>query len=175
LSFYKKTVNKICGAFEIFAVLCLAAMVVAVLVQVTGRYVFSSTPAWTEEMARQFMIVFSFIGISIGVRDKIHIGLTFVVDSLDNKIRLPIEILGKFLVIILGIMMSVNMGLLFSTLRYNRLPGTGIPILVIYVFPTAIGILLAFIAAYQIYDHFKLGTDEEQARQEEIANGEASV
>jgi TRAP-type C4-dicarboxylate transport system permease small subunit len=172
LNLYKKIVNGICGAFEFFAVLCLAAMVVSVFVQVTGRYVFSKSPAWTEEMARVFMIIFSFIGIAIGVRDKIHIGLTVVVDSLNRKIRLPIEIFSKLLVILLGIMMSVNMGLLFRMLQYNRLPGTGLPILVIYAFPTAIGVLLALIAAYQIYDHFRFGTDEEQALAKEAATAE---
>jgi len=169
LKLYKKIVNGICGAFEFFAVLCLAAMVVVVFVQVFGRYVLSNTPRWSEEMARQFMIVFSFIGLAIGVRDKIHIGLTIVVDNFGRKIRLPIEILGKLLIMTLGIMISVNMGLLFTMLRYNRLPGTGMPILVIYAFPTAMGIIVALMAAYQIYDHFRYGTDEEQARLQEAS------
>jgi len=175
LKLYKKIVNGICHAFELFAVACLAAMVVAVLVQVVGRYVFSNTPRWSEEMARQFMIVFSFIGIAIGVRDKIHIGLTVVADSFKGNVKLAIEILGKVLVIMLGIMISVNMGLLFSRLKYNRLPGTGIPIVVIYAFPAAIGILVALMAIYQVYDHFKYGTDEEQAKQKEQTQQTAIV
>jgi len=150
-----------CDVFEYIAVLCLAAMVVVVLIQVTGRYVFSKTPGWSEEMARVFMIIFSFIGIAIGVRDKIHIAMSVVVDILLKKIRLPIEIFGKLLIMTLGVMMSVNMGRLFSMLQYNRLPGTGIPILWIYIFPTAVGVLMALLAVYQIYDHFKSGTDEQ--------------
>ena len=169
---YKKIVNGICEAFELFAVICLAAMVIAVLIQVVGRYIFSTTPRWSEEIARQFMIIFSFIGIAIGVRDKIHIGLTVIVDSFKRSIKLPIEIFGKTLTIVLGVMISVNMGLLFSKLKYNRLPGTGIPIVVIYAFPTVIGILVVFMAAYQVYDHFKYGTDEEQAKQKEQAQKE---
>ena len=141
--------------------LCLVAMVVVVLIQVTGRYVFSKTPGWSEEMARVFMIIFSFIGIAIGVRDKIHIAMSVVVDVLLKKIRLPIEIFGKMLILTLGVMMSVNMGRLFSMLQYNRLPGTGIPILWIYIFPTVVGVLTALLALYQIYDHFKYGTDEQ--------------
>jgi TRAP-type C4-dicarboxylate transport system permease small subunit len=112
------------------------------------------------------MTIFCFIGIAIGVRDKKHIALTIIADTLFKKIKLPIEILGKFLIFILGLMISVNMGLLFSRLRYNILPGTGIPIVWIYSFPTAIGVLVALIALYQIYDHFKYGTDEKQ--QEEL-------
>jgi len=163
---YKKIVNGMCTVFELFAALCLAAMVIAVLVQVVGRYVFSHSPSWSEEIARQLMIIFSFIGIAIGVRDKIHIGLTIVVDNLKRGIRLCIETFGKVLTIILGVMISVNMGLLFSRLKYNRLPGTGIPIIIIYIFPTVVGILIALTAIYQIYDHIKCGTDEEQLPKE---------
>ena len=169
MNLYKKIVNWVCHAFELFAVVCLAAMVVVVLIQVTGRYIFSVTPRWSEEMARQFMIIFSFIGIAIGVRDKIHIGLTIIVDSMKREIRLPIEVFSKLLIMLLGTMISLNMGLLFSRLKYNRLPGTGLPILIIYAFPTAIGILIALLAAYQIFDHFKYGTDEEQAKLNEVA------
>ena len=162
MNIYKKIVNGICSIFEYFALFCLVGMVFAVSVQVTGRYIFSNSPGWTEEIARQFMIIFSFIGIAIGVRDKIHIALTVIADILFKKIKLPIEILGKLLIFTLGIMMSVNMGLLFSMLKHNTLPGTGIPVLWIYSFPTAIGVLISLVAIYQIYDHFKYGTDEKQ-------------
>jgi len=163
VNIYKKIINKIVSFFEYIAVFCLAAMVVAVIIQVVGRYVFRNTPGWSEEMARQFMVIFSFIGIAIGVREKIHIALTFFTDGLLHKIRLPIEIFGKALIATLGIMMSVNMSLLFERLRYNRLPGSGIPVLWVYAIPTAIGVIIALICVYQIYDHFKFGTDEEQA------------
>ena len=161
MNLYKKIVNRLCDVFEFIAVLCLASMVVVVLIQVTGRYVFSKTPGWSEELARVFMILFSFIGIAIGVRDKIHIAMSVVVDIVLKKFRLPIEIFGKLLIMTLGVMMSVNMGRLFKMLQYNRLPGTGIPILWIYIFPTAVGALMALLAVYQIYDHFKYGTDEQ--------------
>ena len=160
---YRKFINFFCTILEYIAILCMIAMVVAVMVQVTGRYVFRITPGWSEEMARQFMIIFSFVGMLIGVRDKIHIAMTVVVDFLLKRIRLAIEIFGKILVAVLGIMMSINMGLLFDRLRYNRLPGTGIRIVYVYFFPTAVGILIALVIIYQIYDHFKYGTDEAQA------------
>ena len=162
---YKKFVNGFCAVLEFIAILCLVAMVVVVLIQVTGRYVFSNTPGWSEEMARQFMIIFSFIGIAIGVRDKIHIAMTVVVDIILKKFRLPIEIFGKILILTMGVMMSINMWRLYSMLKYNRLPGTGIPVLWIYTIPTVVGFLIALVAFYQIYDHFKYGTDEQQKQQ----------
>jgi TRAP-type C4-dicarboxylate transport system permease small subunit len=163
LNFYKKIVNIICSAFESIAILSLAAMLVVVMIQIIGRYFFRVTPGWTEEVARQFMILFSFIGIAIGVRDKGHISLTVFVDTVMSlKPKLVVEIFGKVLIVILGIMMSINMGPFFTMLRYNRLPGTGMPVGWRFVFPTAVGVLIALIAIYQIYEHFKYGTDEEQ-------------
>jgi len=164
LKTYRKIVNGICGFFEYIAIICLAAMVVVILIQVTGRYLFRNTPGWSEELARQFMITFCFIGIAIGVRDKIHIAMSVVVDILLKRIRLAIEVMGKVLTLVLGLMMSVNMGLVFSNIKDNRLPGTGIPQVWIYVIPTIIGVLVAFLIVYQIYDHFKYGTDEQQAK-----------
>jgi TRAP-type C4-dicarboxylate transport system permease small subunit len=160
---YKKIVRGITNIFEVLAALCLFAMLVTVSIQVVSRYVFSNSPGWTEEMARQFMIIFSFIAMALGVRDKLHIALTIVAERLLKKILLPIEILDKLLIAILGFMMSFFMGPYFTKLRGNILPATGIPVGFQYVIPTCVGVIMTLIAIYQIYDHFKYGTDEQQA------------
>ena len=159
---YKKCVLFMCHIFEIIAAISLVGMLVTVLFHVIMRYFFGNAPGWGEEIARQFMVVFAFIGIALGVRDKIHIALTIVAEGPLKKILLPIEIFVKFLTLVLGIMMSSFMGPYFTILKYNRLPGSGIPVGYIYLVPTVIGVLISLIALYQIYDHFKYGTDEQQ-------------
>lgn len=171
LDLYKKIISRICAASEIIAVCCLAAMFIMMVFQIIARYFFNNIPpGWLEELASQFMIIFIIIGMAVGVRDKIHITLSIIVDSMTKKIKLPVEIIGKILTLTLGLMISFNMYLLFSILRYNRLPGTRIPVIWIYAFPAAVGLLIALIAVYQIYDHFKSGTDEEQTRPEDFIN-----
>ena len=161
---YKKCVRGICFFFEIIAALSLVGMLVTVLIHVTMRYFFHNAPGWGEELARQFMVLFAFIGIVLGVRDKLHIALTLVAEGPLKKILLPIEILVKLLILILGIMMSSFMGPYFTKLKDNRLPGTGIPVGFQYLIPTMMGVLISLVALYQIYDHFKYGTDEEQKK-----------
>jgi TRAP-type C4-dicarboxylate transport system permease small subunit len=170
LNCYKKIVQGICTVFEIIAALSLGAMLAVVSYQVVMRYGFSNTPGWSEEVARQLMILFCFISMALGVRDKIHIALTIIVDRLLTRIKLPLEIIGKALILVLGIMMSINMGPYFTKLRYNTLPGTGLPVGWQYLVPTVVGVLIALIAVYQIYDHFKGGTDEEQKNREGAAS-----
>jgi TRAP-type C4-dicarboxylate transport system permease small subunit len=158
---YRKIVRGLCFVFEVIACLSLVGMMITVLYHVTMRYVFSNAPGWGEELARQFMVIFAFIGIALGVRDKIHISLSILAEGPFRKILLPLEVFGKFLILILGIMMSAFMGPYFIMLRYNRLPGTGIPVGFQYLIPTCVGILVSLIALYQLYDHFKHGTDEQ--------------
>jgi len=162
MGIYKKCVLGICKFFEIVAAVSLIAMLLVVLFNVIMRYFFSNAPGWGEELARQFMIVFCFIGIALGVRDKLHIALTFVAENIFKKNILPVEIFNKTLTFCFGIMMSAFMGPYFEKLKYNRLPGSGIPVGYIYIFPTMVGILVSLIALYQIYDYFKYGSDEQQ-------------
>lgn len=172
---YKKIVNFICTVFEIIAAVSLGAMLVVVTIQIVLRYFFNNAPGWSEEMARQFMILFCFIAMALGVRDKIHIALTIIADRALKKIKLPLEITGKVLIFIMGIMMCINMGPYFTKLKFNRLPGTGIPVGWQYLFPTSVGVLLALIAVYQIYDHFKYGTDEQQKKQGDFSKEQATL
>jgi TRAP-type C4-dicarboxylate transport system permease small subunit len=150
-------------------------MLVVVTIQVVLRYFFSNTPGWSEEMARQFMILFCFIAMALGVRDKIHIALTIIADRGLKKFVFPLEVIGKAFILIMGIMMSINMGPYFTKLKFNRLPGTGIPVGWQYLFPTMVGVLIALIAVCQIYDHFKYGTDEQQRKQDDFTKKDATL
>ena len=159
---YKKAVRGICFFFEVIAAISLIGMFVTVFYNVIMRYFFHNSPGWAEEMARQFMVLFAFIGVALGVRDKLHIALTIFAERALKRVLLPLEIFDKFLILILGIMMSIFMGPYFTMLKSNRLPGSGIPVGYTYVVPTMIGILVSLIALYQIYDHIRRGTDEQQ-------------
>jgi TRAP-type C4-dicarboxylate transport system permease small subunit len=161
---YKRFILAVCSVLEVIAAISLVGMFVVVFYNVIMRYFFHNSPRWAEEIARQFMVIFAFIGLALGVRDKIHIALTIVAERPLKKILLPLEIFDKFLILILGIMMSSFMGPYFTILKYNRLPGSGIPAGYTYIFPTIAGVLVSLIALYQIYDHFKYGTDEQQKK-----------
>ena len=166
VAMYKKIIRGICFFFEVIAAISLVGMFVTVFYNVIMRYFFHNSPGWAEEIARQFMVLFAFIGVALGVRDKLHIALTIFAERALKKILLPVEIFGKVLIFILGIMMSIFMGPYFTMLRYNRLPGSGIPVGYTYVIPTIIGILVSLVSLYQIYDHLKHGTDEQQKESE---------
>ena len=104
--------------------------------------------------------------MAIGIKEKIHTTIPIFADKLHKKFRLAIEIIGKLFVLAMGVILGFNMTSLFKILKHNRLPASHIPIVWVYIFPAAMFILIIFISVYQIYDHFKSGTDEEQMHPE---------
>jgi TRAP-type C4-dicarboxylate transport system permease small subunit len=162
MNVYKKIVNGLCKTLEIIAAVSLAAMFFIVLYNIIMRYFFRASPGWAEEIARQCVVLFCFIAIALGVRDKVHISLSIFVDRVLKRITLPIEIINKVIILIFGIMMSAFMTQSFDILRYNRLPGSGLRVIYVYTIPIVVGIMISLLCVYQIYDHFKYGTDEQQ-------------
>lgn len=54
------------------------ALALTVFYQFFTRYVLADSAAWTEEIARYFLIVVTFIGASMGVRRNSHIHVEFL-------------------------------------------------------------------------------------------------
>jgi len=57
-------------------------MVAVVISGVVARYVMQNPMAWTEEVARFFMIWMAILGISVATRHREHLGVSFFVIKL---------------------------------------------------------------------------------------------
>jgi TRAP-type C4-dicarboxylate transport system permease small subunit len=71
----KKISDQINDIIEYIALVLLFAMVIVVFLQVIFRFVLHNSLSWSEEFARYTMIWLSFLGISIGVKKKAHVGV----------------------------------------------------------------------------------------------------
>lgn len=72
---------------NIITILAFIVMVIVVLLQVIFRYVMRISVPWTEEFARYLLILITFVGGALAVRDKQHIAVTAIIDKLPKKIR----------------------------------------------------------------------------------------
>ena len=84
------------------AVVGLIAVILCVLWQVVGRYVFNDTPTWAEALALLLVLFVTAFGLAVGVRDAGHIGLESMVALLPDKWRHRIELLIHALVGVFG-------------------------------------------------------------------------
>jgi TRAP-type C4-dicarboxylate transport system, small permease component len=87
--------RKLFDQFEEYAILLLFPMMVAVVLAATlGRYTQWYSMFWGEEAARYIMVYLGYIGISLAMKRRAHIGVTAVTDMVKG-------IQGKKVVLIL--------------------------------------------------------------------------
>jgi len=99
------------GAFlariTIFIAITLAAiMVLTVLVGVFFRYVLRNSLGWTEELARYLMIWTALLSISIGIKDKEHVGIQLIIRNVPIKYAKVIYFLVNSVVLFFLIVLS---------------------------------------------------------------------
>ena len=80
MSFFRKTLDRVNALAEYAVCALLAVMVVVVFLQVIFRFIIRSSLPWSEELSRYVMVWIVFLGASIGIKRKSHIGVEVVVD-----------------------------------------------------------------------------------------------
>ena len=84
----------------IFIAITLAGiMVLTVLVGVFFRYVLHNSLGWTEELARYLMIWTALLSISIGIKDKEHVGIQLLIRNIHIKYAKVINFLVNCVVL----------------------------------------------------------------------------
>lgn len=76
---------------EFVSALCLCGQVIIISIAVIGRYIFSYTPTWSEEIARVLMVWMSFLTASMAIKDNTHVRIS-VFDKFLEKKHLKFEI-----------------------------------------------------------------------------------
>ena len=121
----------------------LIAIVVCVQYQVVGRYIFNHTPTWAESGAVLLVLYVTMLGMAVGVRDAGHIGLESMLVLVPEKVRLAMERLIHVLVMIFGVVMAWNCGVLAASVWAYKIPTLGISEAFKYIPPAMAGALVA--------------------------------
>ncbi len=120
----------------------LVAVICAVSWQVFGRYVLNNTPTWAESLALLLVIYVTMLGVAVGVRDAGHIGLESMLVLAPDWLRLKMEYLIHFLVMLFGMAMAYNCCYLAISVWSYRLPTLWISEGWKYVPATVAGVLI---------------------------------
>jgi TRAP-type transport system small permease protein len=146
--------NKLCATLSkaslVLAVVGLIGVILAVQLQVVGRYVFNDTPTWAEALALQLVLYVTALGVAVGVRDAGHIGLESLVGLLPPAWRLRMEILIHLLVALFGAIMAWS-GWVWTTLKWSDIkPMLGLPVGVDYAALVLAGGLVVLFSAEHV-------------------------
>ena len=122
----------------------------AVLYQVIGRYIFNDTPTWAESGAVLLVLYLTMLGMAVGVRDAGHIGLESFLVLAPDWLRTKLELLIHALVLLFGIVMAWNCGVLAESVAPYKIPTLGISEAFKYVPPAMAGVLVAMFSLEHI-------------------------
>lgn len=143
-------------------VLGLVLLVLAVLYQVFGRYVLNDTPTWAESGAVLLVLYVTMLGMAVGVRDAGHIGLESFLVLAPEALRLRLEVLIHALVMVFGLVMAWQCGVLAESVAGYKIPTLGVSEAFKYVPPALAGVLVAMFSLEHILALLQ-GTEVEPA------------
>jgi TRAP-type C4-dicarboxylate transport system permease small subunit len=127
----------------------MAIMIINVSLGVFYRYVLNNSLSWTEEMARYLMIWFAFLGMSLALKEEMHVGINVIIDLLPDKIRLLFKMLGNLLVMVFLLFLlrySINH---LRIVRIQTSPALGIKMIWAYISVT-VGTVLMILEALKL-------------------------
>jgi TRAP-type transport system small permease protein len=100
---FSSTLNK-CVAWV--AIVLLAVLVLVVLVAVFFRYVLGDSLPWSDEVARYLCVWVGFVGASVALNRRVHIGVEFFVDRLPAILKRRVKLVVEF--VILGLLLFIT-------------------------------------------------------------------
>jgi TRAP-type C4-dicarboxylate transport system permease small subunit len=128
----------------------LVLLILAVLYQVVGRYVFNDTPTWAESGAVLLVLYVTMLGMAVGVRDAGHIGLESLLVLVPEAVRLKMELLIHALVTLFGAVMAYNCALLAQSVWDYKIPTLGVSEAFKYAPPAMAGVLIVLFSLEHI-------------------------
>lgn len=158
-------VNGVHRVIEWVCVLLLVVMIGVTVYQVFMRSVLNRATSWSEEIALLTMIWFGYMGMALGVRERVHISVDFLFERLPRNAQIVMDAVGRILVSVFAFTMLRQGLYLTSISTIQRFPATQIPRSFMYVVLVISGFLmLLYVVESAIQMIVRLGSAGIEAR-----------
>jgi TRAP-type C4-dicarboxylate transport system permease small subunit len=146
-----KLYKSLTSAISNLSILMLVTMTLIVGAAVFTRYTFSSTPAWSEELARLLMVWFSFLAIPLGVSGKFHVKVDILFLALSEKNAKILTFIAEIFICLFGIFLLVKgAALTFGTVGAT-LPALKLPTPFLYLCVPISGLLIVLASVRNMF------------------------
>lgn len=146
----KRLAIAIDSLFENFALIAIASMAIIVAVQVITRKLFNFVFFWSEEVTLLLMVWFSFMGIAIGFREKLHLAMDSFTKLFPKRFNLVLDKLILVCIFAFGLYLVIN-GWQFTVLMSeSTLPATKLPNGILYLVMPITGVMICVYTFLQL-------------------------
>jgi TRAP-type C4-dicarboxylate transport system permease small subunit len=132
----------------------LVAMILIVFMAVITRKGFGFMFAWSEEITLLCLTWFTFMGIAIGFRERLHLGMELIdIDKLPPKVLLVTDRFIDLVTFFFGLYLVIYGWDFAMMMRGSILAATQMPNLVQYIIMPMTGVVTCVYAALQLLGH----------------------
>jgi TRAP-type C4-dicarboxylate transport system permease small subunit len=136
---------------ESAALIGLLSMIIIVTAQVMTRKLFDFVFFWSEEVTMLLLVWFSFMGIAIGFREKLHLGIDSFTHKLPASVNKALDKIIELFILAFGAYL-VYFGWDFTVImNESELPATGLPNSTLYVIMPITGVMTCAYALLQLF------------------------
>lgn len=156
----KKISYGIYKAFFVFATVTFSALLIMLLANVFSRNFLAGSITEVEEFSKFVFTWMMFMGISIGVYHKKHLGVEFIVEKYPPKVKRAFFLISDILTMVLFLVLTIY-GFKYSssTMRMYS-PILHIPYGMVYLCIPLCGIFSLFYCVVRIIDDFCRATEK---------------
>jgi TRAP-type transport system small permease protein len=143
---------KIDKAIDGFCIILLVAMILIVVMAVITRKGFGWMFAWSEEITLLCLTWFTFMGIAVGFRERLHLSMELF-DNLPRKVLLVTDRFIDLVTFFFGLYLVIYGWNFAMMMRGSILSATEMPNLVQYIVMPITGVMTCVYAALQFLGH----------------------
>ena len=142
MALLRKIALRIDTFFETFAILALLSVILIMFVQVLTRKLFNFVFFWSEEGILLCLVWFAFMGIAIGFREGVHMGVEALTDHLPAGVNRWIDKWIELMGLLYGLYFVIY-GWEFTVLMFDStLPATKLPNGIVYLVMPVSGLMV---------------------------------
>lgn len=127
LNLTKESETSSLNAVDLILAIILGVIVIVMFAQVIFRYAFNNSLTWSEEIVRFLFIWLTFLGSSILIKDKWHIGVDFFVDLFPSYWKKRIQLIDTLFTVSFLVFLSITGFLLMYLTRETLSSALGLP------------------------------------------------
>lgn len=169
MGFVKRLALKIDTLFETGAILALLGVILIMTLQVVTRKLFNFVFFWSEEAILLCLVWFAFMGIAIGFRENVHMGVDGFTDWMPKAVNKGIDKWINIMGIFYGVYFVIYGWEFTELMMSSTLPATKLPNAVVYLVMPVSGIMVCVYSTMQLLG---FNTNRHKGADIEIGGGE---
>ncbi len=150
-----KILDGIISIVKILLIILLTTMAIFLFVAVLSRYLFGRSFFWIDAYSRYALIWISFLGSTIVLRNRQHVGVEFIIELLPPVLRIWLTKIGASLILLFSSIMFLQGLKLVSITSRQNIPEMNIRVSNISIIVPISAILIILISLEMIFSKDK--------------------